>query len=381
MFAHRIQSLQSSLIREILAATQQPGMISFAGGLPATDLMPVVDWAAVPAAMSQYGASEGEWCLREAIAAHACQRGLQCSAEQVLILSGSQQGLDLVSKLFLDPGAPVLLESPTYLAASQCFRLFEAQLHGLPLGPSGPDPEQFAAMARALQPRLTYLIPSFQNPSGACYSAACRQAIARTVEELGLPLLEDDPYGELDYADQRPRPLCADLQQAPWIYQGSFSKTLLPGLRVGYLIAAPVLFPHLVRLKQAADLHTNRPGQWLAWQSLIDPQRPLRLQQLCRAYHARRDYFADALQTAFGDELLWQLPQGGLFFWARRADGLDSRPYLPAALAQGVAYMPGEAFFPEVEPQLGWLRLNFSHASGDAVATGMRRLRTALQMG
>ena len=378
MFAQRIQYLTSSIIREILAAAQKPGVISFAGGLPAAASFPEVDWSTLPESLKQYGMSEGEPELREAIAAEARAKGLKCEASQVLVLSGSQQGLDLVAKLFVDPDSSILVESPTYLAALQTFHLFQAQCQGVSLTEDGLDLSVLERQVRDHQPRMAYLIPSFQNPSGTCYSVKARQDVAAMLDQYGLPLIEDEPYCELDYDGVPKPPISSLLQRAPWVFQGSFSKILMPGLRIGYLIAHPSLMPYLVRLKQAADLHTNRPGQWLALEYMRSADKQQRLARLQDFYRERRDAFAAALQSEFADLADWQVPSGGLFFWLKLKKPRDTRPLLQPALAAGVAFMPGEAFFAEAEPPVGYLRLNFSHTEPELMVEGLRRLRKVL---
>ena len=378
MFAQRIQYLTSSIIREILAAAQKPGVISFAGGLPAAASFPEVDWSTLPESLKQYGMSEGEPELREAIAAEARAKGLKCEASQVLVLSGSQQGLDLVAKLFVDPDSSILVESPTYLAALQTFHLFQAQCQGVSLTDDGLDLAVMERQIRDHQPRMAYLIPSFQNPSGTCYSVKARQDVAAMLDQYGLPLIEDEPYCELDYDGVPKPPISSLLQRAPWVFQGSFSKILMPGLRIGYLIAHPSLMPYLVRLKQPADLHTNRPGQWLALEYMRSADKQQRLARLQAFYRERRDAFAAALQSEFADLADWQVPSGGLFFWLKLKKPRDTRPLLQPALAAGVAFMPGEAFFAEAEPPVGYLRLNFSHTEPELMVEGLRRLRKVL---
>ncbi len=378
MFAQRIQYLTSSIIREILAAAQKPGVISFAGGLPAAASFPEVDWSTLPESFKQYGMSEGEPELREAIAAEARAKGLKCEASQVLVLSGSQQGLDLVAKLFVDPDSSILVESPTYLAALQTFHLFQAQCQGVSLTDDGLDLAVMERQIRDHQPRMAYLIPSFQNPSGTCYSVKARQDVAAMLDQYGLPLIEDEPYCELDYDGVPKPPISSLLQRAPWVFQGSFSKILMPGLRIGYLIAHPSLMPYLLRLKQAADLHTNRPGQWLALEYMRSADKQQRLARLQAFYRERRDAFAAALQSEFADLADWQVPSGGLFFWLKLKKPRDTRPLLQPALAAGVAFMPGEAFFAEAEPPVGYLRLNFSHTEPELMVEGLRRLRKVL---
>jgi DNA-binding transcriptional MocR family regulator len=379
--SRRVADLRASPIRDILAVIDRPGMISFAGGLPCADTFPRLRPDAVPPGLLQYGASEGEPQLRQAVAADLAAMGLACTAEQVLILSGSQQGIDLVAKLFIDPGTPVAVESPTYLAALQVFRFFGARL--LPFDPARPGsgwPEclpdgQPDPGAPASAPSFIYAIPTFQNPTGRCYTAAERAALAAFCDDQHLALFEDDPYRDLVYDDCDRTPVCARIQRASWVYQGSFSKSLAPGLRLGFLAASTDLLPYLTRLKQAADLHSNRVSQWLVLQQLHDAGRTARLERLAANYRRKRDHFAAVLQRRFGEPAgglaTWQLPPGGLFFWLQLARPIDTRALLPEAIARGVAFMPGEPFFPGQPERCGALRLNFSHAGEEQCERGL----------
>lgn len=219
-FSERITRLKSSLIREILAAAQRPEVMSFAGGLPAEAMLPAVDWAELPAGMGQYGMSEGEPALREAIAAQARELGVPCEASQVLIVSGSQQTLDLASKLFIDSGTEVLVEAPTYLAALQSFQLFGAECLAVPQQADGPDIAALRATLEQHTPAFAYLIPTFQNPSAVRYSEDKRDAVAALLDEFGVTLLEDEPYRELVFDQGCAKPIVARLQRASWIYTG-----------------------------------------------------------------------------------------------------------------------------------------------------------------
>lgn len=363
--SHRISQLHASPIREILAVINRPGMISFAGGLPSPDSFPALDLQQVPRDLLQYGASEGEPALREQICLDMRQLGLSCEPSQVLVLSGSQQGIDLVAKLMIDQGTAVALENPTYLAALQVFRLFGARFIPFDheclaqtIAPSGP-------------PALCYAIPTFQNPSGYCYNQQQRQALAMACQQHGAVLFEDDPYRDLVYDACDRQPVCALMQTGSWIYQGSFSKTLAPGLRLGFLVASANLMPYLIRLKQAADLHSNRLSQHLVLQALQSPLREERIQQLQAGYRRKRDAFAASLQQHLSAHAEWEIPKGGLFFWLRLRQPLDTQALLQRALARGVAFMPGEPFFPLPEKGASHIRLNFSHASVEAMHKGL----------
>ena len=367
-FSTRTQDLHASPIREILSVVDRPGMISFAGGLPAGDSFPQFTLDAMPQSVLQYGPSEGERELRQRVAEDLQARGLRCGAEQVLILSGSQQGIDLVAKLFIDPGTPVAVESPTYLAALQVFRFFGARFLAFDV-----DALDVQTWQRE-KPAFAYAIPTFQNPSGRCLDVRQRDALASACDEALIPLFEDDPYRDLVYDPCERTPVCARLERARWIYQGSFSKSLAPGLRLGYLAASPELLPFLTRLKQAADLHSNRVSQWLVLQQLNDPLHEQRLVELAARYRQRRDAFEIALRHHFGDLASWQMPPGGLFFWLTLNRHLDTRLLLPKAIGEGVAFMPGEPFMPVMVESCGQLRLNFSHASEEQAEIGLAKL-------
>lgn len=357
--SRRTAFLHPSPIREILAVIDRPGMVSFAGGLPAPESFPPLAAGDVPAGFLQYGPTEGEPALRERIAGNLRKLGLDCEAAQVLVVSGSQQGIDLVGKLFIDEGTPVAVESPTYLAALQVFRYYGAR---------------FVPVAAAQDPAFAYVIPTFQNPTGHCYGEAQRETLARLCDDTGMPLFEDDPYRDLVYGPCDRTPVCGRLKRAPWIYQGSFSKSFAPGLRLGFVAASPQLVPLLTRLKQAADLHSNRLSQWLVLRQLEDPGCEARLERIAARYRARRDDFAAALKRHFSGLADWQAPQGGLFFWLRLRTPIDTRDLLPRAIENSVAFMPGESFFPDPADGIGTMRLNFSHANALDAERGLATL-------
>ena len=362
----RIRDLHSSPIRETLSVLEKPGMISFAGGLPSPETFPTMepvlgDW-------KQYGSTEGERDLRIFIARKVGNLGLPCSPEQVLILSGSQQGIDLVAKLFIDKGTPVAVESPTYLAALQVFRYFGARTVALDLR----HPEE--SIVSKDRPAFAYVIPTFQNPTGRCYSSSERDALAHLCDEAGVPVFEDDPYRDLVYDNCDLTPVCSKLKRARWIYMGSFSKVLAPGLRLGFLVASPELMPHLIHLKQAADLHSNRLSQKFVLDQLGSPEFPKRMERILGFYRSKRDAFGESLSRHLSRHGVWQTPAGGLFFWVTLHRPIDTRALLPQAIQRGVAFMPGEYFFPDGEEQQGRLRLNFSHASSKEADKGLRIL-------
>lgn len=348
-------------------------MVSFAGGLPAPRTFPALDPGPVPSGWLQYGPSEGEPALRRHMAGELAALGLDCAPEQVLVLSGSQQGIDLVAKLFIDAGTPVAVETPTYLAALQVFRFFGARF--VAFDPSHPE----SLRDHGAPPAIVYSIPTFQNPTGRCHDARARAALAQACDDTGAVLFEDDPYRDLAYEPCDRMPVCSLVRRSSWVYQGSFSKSLAPGLRLGFLAASPDLVAPLTRLKQAADLHSSRVSQWLVLRQLERPDRADRIADIVREYRARRDAFAALLETHLGGLATWTVPPGGLFFWLALAQCVDTRTLLPRAIELGVAFMPGEPFFPEAVPAAGMLRLNFSHAGTRDAERGLRALAGLLR--
>lgn len=369
VLSSRVANLHSSPIREILSVIDRPGMVSFAGGLPSAESFPSLDLQGMPATTLQYGASEGEPALREEIARRMQAIGLDVDAEQVIIVSGSQQGIDLVGKLFIDAGTRVALETPSYLAALQVFDFYGMQ--PVPLDPEAP---QEALTGDRQTPPLTYIIPTFQNPTGICWSAEQRRHLAQVADEAGTVVFEDDPYRDLVYDDVERTPVCASLRKASWVYQGSFSKSLAPGLRVGFMVASPDLLPLLLQLKQASDLHTSRVSQWLVLEQLRDPSQAARMSALAAGYGRKRDAFQSEMQRHFGNLATWEVPPGGLFFWLRLAGDIDTSALLQKAIGENVAFMPGEPFFVNKAERYPALRLNFSHAPQADMQRGLATL-------
>ena len=362
--SERIRDLRASPIRALLERTQNPEIISFAGGLPAADSFDDLVLPLAPVEMLQYGPTEGERPLREKIAEELAAIGLPCPADRILILSGSQQGIDLTAKLMVDTGTTVAIESPAYLAALQVFSFMGARFAPI----DRADPAATLAGRRAT---LAYVTPTFQNPTGHCWTTRERDALADACDANDTLLFEDDPYRDLVYDPCERRPICAGLMRASWIYQGSFSKTIAPGLRIGFLAASADLYPHLVKLKQAADLHTNRMSQWMVLQHLNDPARHVRLAGLVDRYRQKRDLFAAAMTRHLTGLADWEVPPGGLFFWATLRGQVDTEALLERALERKVAFMPGGPFQSGPGPHAPAIRLNFSHASSEAAERGL----------
>ena len=349
----RTDRLHGSAVRAMLEASLQPEVISFAGGLPAPETFADIQITAPPGALLQYGPTEGEPELRALIAEELAGMGLDCPAGRVMVLSGSQQGIDLVAKLCVDPGTRVAVESPAYLAALQVFRFFGAAF----------EPIEKDGWPAGEAPALAYVVPTFQNPTGRCWSLEEREALAGACERQDVVLFEDDPYRDLAYDPCERRPVASLMRGGSWVYQGSFSKVLSPGLRIGFLAASEDLFTPLSRLKQAADLHTSRIGQWAALTYLKDPARAQRMGRLVQHYRGRRDRFAEALERHLGRYASWEIPPGGLFFWVRLDPGLDPAALLARAMQRKVLFTPGEHFLADPQAGTSALRLNFSNAS------------------
>jgi 2-aminoadipate transaminase len=384
--ARRAERLEPSVIREILKITEKPGVISLAGGLPAPESFPVEAMREAclrvltdtPHEALQYAASEGYGPLREWVAAQLGAQGLQVQAAQVLITTGSQQGLDLVGKVLIDAGSRVAVEAPTYLGALQAFTPYEPEFVAVDCDEQGPLPHALAAAAGA---RFLYLLPNFQNPSGRSMGAARRKDVAQAAARAGLPLVEDNPYGDLWFDAPPPPPISAMAGEGS-IYLGSFSKVLAPGLRLGYVVAPPALVPKLLQAKQAADLHTPGFNQRVAHEVIRNGFLDTHLPKVRARYKAQRDAMRDALDKHLPAGCRFNVPAGGMFFWVELPDGLDAVALLPRAVEAGMAYVPGAPFYCEA-PRANTLRLSFVTVAPPLIEQGVaalgRVLATALQ--
>ncbi len=379
--ARRAARLEPSTIREILKLTERSGIISLAGGLPAAEGFPVAAMGEAcarvlrehPREALQYAASEGFGPLREWVAQDLGAHGLQVQAQQVLSTTGSQQGLDLVGKVLIDPGSRVAVESPTYLGALQAFNPYEAEYVSVPCDEEGPSPERLEVAAGA---RFLYLLPNFQNPSGRCLGAARRQALAARAQALGLPIVEDNPYGELWFDSPPPPPVSAAMNGEA-IYLGSFSKVLAPGLRLGYVVAPPALFPKLLQAKQAADLHTPGFNQRVVHEVVKDGFLRQHVPAIRARYKAQRDAMRSALEQHLPAGCRWTVPAGGMFFWVELPPALDAAALLPKAVDAGVAYVPGAAFFAG-DARANTLRLSFVTVAPARIEQGVTALGRVL---
>lgn len=381
-FADRIRTTSPSAVREILAVTARPGMISFAGGLPAPELFDAEGLrAAYDSAFArsarralQYSTTEGAPELRAAVAARIDRRGPATTGDDLLITTGSQQGLGLITTALIEPGDAVLVENPTYLAALQGFQLAGARVIPVPCDDEGILPDALAELVARERPKLLYTIPTFQNPTGRTLPAGRRTEIASVAARLGLWLLEDDPYGDLRYEGR----------ELPWLAAhpgaedrtallGSFSKVMAPGLRLGWLRAPAALLRGAVLAKQAADLHTSTVDQLAVAEYLRTADLDGHVARVREAYRVRRDALLGGLSWALPAGSAWNRPEGGMFVWARLPEGHDATALFRAATSRGVAFVPGAPFFAGA-PDPRTLRLSFTTHTPEEIEEGLTRL-------
>jgi len=374
----RARALQSSAIREILKITERPDVISFAGGLPAPDTFPVARMreafdrvlAERGREALQYSATEGYAPLREWIAARLGTPAAPVAAEDVLIVSGSQQGLDLLAKVLVDPGDRILVETPTYLGALQSFSMFQPQFVPVASDEDGLLPEALDASMRGA--KFLYCLPNFQNPTGRLLAAERRVRLVERARELDLLILEDDPYGALSYEGSTPAPI-RTLAPERTVYMGSFSKVLAPGLRLGYVIAPPALRAKLVQAKQATDLHTATLSQQVVFEVVRDGFLDTHIPTIRNLYREQCEAMLAALTHHMPEGVRWNRPRGGMFLWVELPRGMDASALLAKAVEEKVAFVPGAPFYAG-QPVAEALRLAFVTVPPPRIEEGVKRL-------
>lgn len=385
----------SSIIRELLKWTEKPDIISFAGGLPAPEVFPLKEFREAcnyvldncgPQAL-QYGTTEGYMPLREMIARHTSRYGIEITAENVLITSGSQQALDFIGRLFINNGDHILVESPTYLGALQAWNAYGAHYVSVPSDEDGMVVSELEKGLRA-GPKFIYILPNFQNPTGTTLSLERRHKLVELADKYGVPIVEDDPYGQLRFEgehlpsvvslDNEYRGLNGSHYAGNVIYLSTFSKLLAPGLRLAWIIAPPEVIRKLVMAKQAADLHTATFNQFVAYEvgkgGFIDEH----VKYIRQVYKERRDVMIETMEELFPREVHWTHPQGGMFLWGILPEGMDSADVLKVAIERKVAFVPGGPFHPNGGGN-NTMRINFSYSNPETIREGITRLGFTLK--
>jgi 2-aminoadipate transaminase len=387
--------MTSSVIREILKVASQPDVISFAGGLPAPEIFPVKEFTLAcnvvldekPAEALQYGLTEGYQPLREFLAAKTIREGVCATPENVIITNGSQQALDLIGKIFINPGDKILVESPTYLGALQAWSAYGAEYIAVPADEDGMRTDGLEAALRA-GPKLIYVLPNFQNPTGVTLPLERRMRLVELADKYGVPIVEDDPYGKLRFEgedipsvialDAKMRDQNAGCYNGNVMYVSTFSKILAPGLRLAWVVAPQQVIFRLAQAKQGSDLHTATFTQMVAYQVAYDGFLDRHLEVIRRVYHRRRDIMLDSMEGTFPQGVVWTRPQGGLFLWVTLPKGMDATEILPAAVENKVAFVPGSPFHPSGGGE-NTLRMNYSNATDEGIREGMSRLGKTLK--
>jgi 2-aminoadipate transaminase len=385
MFAKRMGKVHRSFIREILKVTEDPEIISFAGGLPNPQCFPVKQVAAAAARVfavagqnaMQYSTTEGFLPLREWIAARYRKRfGMAVDPDEILITNGSQQGLDLIGKVFLDEGDRVLLEKPAYLGAIQAFSIFQPEFRNVTLEDDGADLDQLQQCLENDQPKLFYTVANFQNPSGITYSPEKRAGVARLLQNCSTVLVEDDPYGELRFLGEATRPIRSYCIQRA-ILLGSFSKIIAPGLRMGWVYAPGEIMEKLITAKQGADLHSNYLTQRIIYQHLKDNDLDQHISLIRATYKRQRDLMVQMLETYCPAEVKFTRPEGGMFLWVTLPEGVSALELFEVALQEKVAFVPGDAFYTDGNGA-NTMRLNFSNSDEAKIEKGIKLLGKAI---
>ncbi|MCO5183283.1 MAG: PLP-dependent aminotransferase family protein [Anaerolineae bacterium] len=400
-YAQRMQWMGSSMIRELLKLTARPEIISFAGGLPAPELFPVEEFqAATDRVLSQNGCSalqysttEGFMPLREFLADKMAAYGIEAGPENILITSGAQQAIDIIGKMLINPGDRILTEQPTYLGALQSWRAYQAEFVTVPIDHDGLRVDLLEEVLCS-GPKFMYILPNFQNPGGVTLSLARRYELIEIADHYGIPIVEDDPYGELRYEGEHLPPLVVvdndlmndtgatydsygSFMRGNLIYLGTFSKTLAPGLRLGWMVAPKSVIERAVMAKQGMDLHSSSFVQMVAYEVVKDGFLKQHVQHIRTVYGERRDVMLAAMARHFPPSVAWTRPDGGLFLWVTLPEGVDASVLFEKAVANNVAYVPGIAFDP-LNEAVNTFRLNFSNAQPDVIEEGIRRLGSVL---
>ncbi|MGC8826289.1 MAG: PLP-dependent aminotransferase family protein [Anaerolineae bacterium] len=383
-YAQRTKTMTSSIIRDLLKLTQQPDVISFAGGLPAPELFPIREFKEAcayilehdGACALQYGPTDGYPPLKEFLVEKMQKYGVPAEMENVLITNGSQQALDLIGKVFINRGDVIITEAPTYLGALQAWNLFGPRYVTVPSDDDGMQVDKLEDILKREKVKFIYVLPNFHNPAGVTLSGERRYRLVEIAGKYGVPIIEDDPYGELRFEGKDLVPIIV-LHKENVIYLSTFSKTLAPGIRIGWVTAPGRVIDRLIMAKQAADLHTSTFVQMVANDICQRGILKRHVQVIRKVYRERRDAMLEAMEEFFPEGVTWTRPQGGMFLWVRLPEKVDAAKLLRVALEEKVAFVPGAAFFPNGGGH-NTMRLNFSNANPEMIREGIRRLGQAI---
>jgi len=394
-FAQRTQRMKGSAIRELLKLTERPEVISFGGGMPAPEIFPVKQvgeaceriLANYSDKALQYGTTEGYNPLRQMLVNDAVKNGLSCDLDNIMITSGSQQALDLLGKIFINPGDHILVETPTYLGALQAWNAYECEYYTVKSDEHGMLPDSLEEGLKK-NPKFVYVLPNFQNPTGISFTLERRKKVVELADKYGVPIIEDDPYGKLRYEgvdiptlaqlDSEMRGQSKGQYNGNVIYLSTFSKILAPGIRLAWVIAPPEAISKIAQAKQGADLNTSTFNQLIAYEVGKDGFLDEHVKVIRKVYNERRDVMLDALEEHFPNSIHWTHPDGGLFLWATLPEGNDAAELMKEALKENVAYVPGGSFHPLGGGE-NTMRLNFSFSNPQTINEGMGRLGRVLK--
>ncbi len=388
-FSKSLEGFSSSAVREILKLTQGKSIISFAGGLPAEEYFPL---AAVGEAFQrvlhrgkgalQYGLTEGYTPLRESISRRMAKKGIKVTPDEMLITTGSQQAIDLLTRIYIDPGDVILVERPTYLAALQVFQARGARIYSVDGDQDGLDLDDLAKKIALYKPKMIYVIPTFSNPTGKSWSTERRKGLLELCRKANVLILEDDPYGEIQFETDAQYPSILSLDEHPHgscvVYTSTFSKTVAPALRTGWVIGAPSVIRNMTQAKQAADLHSSTLDQQTLYQLLEHFDLDAHIVAIRRHYGERMRMMAGLLKEQAWPGVTWNEPKGGMFFWVELPEHIRSDELLKQAVQEGVAFVPGASFYAD-SPKHNTMRMNYTHTDRESMELGMQRLAAAMQ--
>ena len=386
-FSQRAREMKASDVRELLKLLQVPDMISFAGGMPNPETFPVEIIREIASdvltkdggKVLQYGITEGYPPLRQSIAERMRTKGMDASADDVLVVSGSQQVIDLMGKVFIDPKDVIVVSAPTYLTALTGFGTYQAAFETVPIDEDNMRLDLFEERIKVLakrsdQPKIVYVLPNFHNPAGVTMPEANRRRLVDMASEYDFIILEDDPYGELRYTGEHLKPVKAFDDEGRVVYMGTFSKVLSPGLRVGWVVAEPEILKKLIVSKQSTDVCANVLGQAIAHEYMSRKLMDRQISKIIEIYGRKLRIMLEGMEDYMPEGVKWLRPEGGMFLWVTLPEGLDSPTLLEKTLKKRVAFVSGRAFYPNPQDGFGSLRLNFSYPADDLITEGLRRL-------